>query len=160
MKSILQWDSPKAHKDNGSISIERDNSTEYEVNFKNPSPLRRSQDSDDGTIYRPRRRSNRLYESNYGSDGDNKQGREKKEHQERNTRNSQIQDVTAKDIKEMQRKRSPDIIGTLPTSTSSARGRITFPSQQRYEDNLGQIQKLQLKLTDLTSQKQIVSKST
>ena len=67
-----------------------------------------------------------------------------------------MKENTAKEIKEMQRRRSPDLFESTVPKKPAAKSRITFPSQQHHEDNRSELEALQQKLTVLGTQKQIV----
>lgn len=63
---------------------------------------------------------------------------------------------TTKSIKESQI--IPEKTRNNLLSNQQSNNRLTFPSQQRYEDNLEEIAKLHRMLTELVSQKQAVNK--
>lgn len=154
MKDILKWQVSKPGHRHAIESYDRP--TEYATNYKNHSPPRENYDEAStyrGNRFNELRRSPKdsfLDQGKYGS-LDLKESDLRSQYQSN-------KEITAKDIKEMQRRRSPEILGNKSGSKQQQpKSHMTFPSQQRYEDRRDEIEKLQQKLTELGSQKQIVS---
>lgn len=156
MKDILSWQVNKP--DSRRLIETNERPTEYATHFKNYSPSKESHE-EDNLSYRAnrfnefRRKPDEAY---YDSKVNESLGKIEFEPQNQKQTKEQIKDFTAKDIKEMQRKRSPDLFEEPGAKKQTGRSRITFPSQQKYEDNLNEIEALHQKLTELGAQKQIV----